>query len=81
MGALEVRPAVSAAVEDAVEGLVDLPAAVRPDPKLAGRIHPGVHGRGHQARAQRGEERVDPLDLSREAFGEPGQARARARSS
>jgi hypothetical protein len=54
--ALQVRPAVAAAVEDAIEGPVDHIVLVRPQTHFGGRIHPRMHRRRHQARIQRREQ-------------------------
>ena len=57
---LEVGPAVSPAVEDAVIGLVDGAVLVGPEAHLGGRVHPGVHSGGHEPPAPRRKQRVDP---------------------
>src|SRR5690606_27617222 len=59
VAALEVEPAVAAAVEDAVVGLVDLAVAVGPDGAFGGRVHERVHAARGEARAVRLEAPVD----------------------
>jgi hypothetical protein len=71
--ALQVGPPVPAAVEDPVIRLVDHPVPVRPELRLPGRVHEGVHPRGHQHPPQGQQQRVDFSDVPGEGRGKPGK--------
>ena len=75
VNALEVGPAVTAAVEDAVERLVDAVVLVRPELRLRLRAHPRVHRRRHQPGTERTQYPVDPLGIAVEDIGEARQVR------
>jgi hypothetical protein len=66
---------VAAAVEDAVEGGVDLLVVVRPQAHLALRVHPGVHGGRQEPRAQGCQQRVHAPQAGAEARVQVQQAR------
>ena len=78
MHALQVGLAVLAAAEDAVVGPVDLGLGVRPQPRLAGGIHPRMHAGRHQPRAERREPGVDRAHLVLEAGRQEFERRLRA---
>ena len=48
--ALDIRPAMAAAIEDPVVAPIDIGIFLLPQHRLRGRIHPRVHGRRHQPR-------------------------------
>jgi hypothetical protein len=76
--ALQVRPAVPAAIEDAIERLVDDVVLVRPEPELALWIHPRMHGRGEQGRGRRPQEPAHAADVLVKQRCQPAQRRHRA---
>jgi hypothetical protein len=75
MRALQVRPAVAAAVEDAVEGVVDLVRAVWPELEVARGVHPGMHRGRQHAGAHRRELLVHAPQLAVESVGDAPEAR------
>ncbi len=77
MDGLQVGPAVPAAIEDAVERLVDEAVIVRPNHHLAVRVHPGMHGGGQQPGPERLEEGIDAADAGVELGGKRGQRAGR----
>src|SRR5690606_27916915 len=62
VAALEVEPAVAAAVENAVVGFVDFAISVRPGGGLAGGIHGRMHRTGKKAAVVGGEDFVGEAD-------------------
>jgi hypothetical protein len=73
VAALEIRPSVPGASEDAIERLVDAIVFVRPQFQLDVGIHPWVHGRGQEARAVRLEPAVHLPDMFLEHGVQPVQ--------
>ncbi len=54
MDGLQIGPAMSAAIEDAMERFINDAVVVRPDHHLAIRIHPGMHAPTASGRAPSG---------------------------
>ncbi len=78
---LQVGPAMSAAIEDAVERLVDDAVIVRPDHHLAVRVHPGVHGRRHQPAPSGSSIGIDSADAVVKSLGQGIEGPRPGRSS
>ena len=78
VGALQVGPAMAAAVEDGVVEVVDLMGIVRPQHHLPPRIHPRVGPARQQHRAMTGEQAVDELDIAMKIGGRALQVGGRA---
>jgi hypothetical protein len=75
--ALEVGPAMTTTVEYRVVRPVDRRPGVRPQPGFVARVHPRVHPGAEQARAVRGEHRIEPLRLVLEGVTSDGQKTSR----
>ncbi len=78
MHALQVGPAMSAAVEDPVKGFVDGAVIMRPEFQFPVGIHPRVHRRRQQPRVHPRKNFIDPLDVRQKLFRQPGEYGGRA---
>ncbi len=67
-------------VEDAVERAVDLVVLVWPEDELTVGVHPWMHARGHEARAQRLQDGLHAADVLLEHGAQAVEVRARAAS-
>ncbi len=67
--ALQVGPAMCLAAENAVISPVDDGIVVGPQPRFGERVHPRVHGGGHEPRAQGFEQPVDGSNFGLEGGG------------
>ncbi|OIQ70291.1 hypothetical protein GALL_480980 [mine drainage metagenome] len=77
--ALQIGPAMASAVEGAVVALVNFRMLVRPQAGFRTRVHPGMHGAGHEARAPGFEQAVDMPDLGLEERRQGLECRDRRR--
>ena len=76
--ALQVRPAVSRASEDPVESVVDFGVLVGPELGLGERVHPRMHGPGHEPRTQRCQLLVGPAHVVMKSAHQPRQGGSRS---
>ena len=75
MHALEIRPSMSPAVKNTVEGLIYLAVAMRPKTHFPIWVHPGMHRCGHKTGVPGAKQFIGMTHLGSEQIIKPGQRR------